>query len=289
MEIVALNPSKPRAKKRASKKGSKNMARRRDSKGRFLKSGGGRKHKRSRKYRRNPGAEIMLANPSRGSRVRRYAGRAVAGARSFFGGLGIGDSLRFMGGAGIGIAAAMLVRRKFGKVDQSWKNWELRDYIMAALGGFGAAALARYGFKVKPETSGAMIKGALSVIMFRILQDEVIPMSPTLQAWIGEGGEGSWSGYGADEMTGYSAGDLYLGEGETYVMGEDGQWRGIDESNRVGFGALTRPGSLGEEMYGEEMYGALSPPGSLGEEMYGEEMYGAADPYASAYGRRTGY
>jgi len=278
MEIIALNPG--RRGKRASKKGSK-MTRRRNKKGQFVKGGGGGgKRKRSRKrYRRNPGEEaIMLANPSRG-RVRRYAKRAYAGAKGFFGGLGLGGALKFMGGAAVGIAAAMLCRKKFGKVDQSWKNWEIRDYVMAALGGFGVAAIARYGFKVKPETSGAMIKGALAVIMFRILQDEIVPQSPTLQNWIGAEGEGSWSG---EEMYGYNPGDLYLGEGETYVMGEDGQWRGIDEEARV-LGGLTAPGSLG---YGEEMYG---------EEMYGEEMYGdpmtapgslGGDPYATAYGPR---
>jgi len=261
------------------------MTRRRNKKGQFVKGGGGGggKHKRSRKrYRRNPGGEaIMLANPS-GGRVKRYAKRAYAGAKGFFGGLGMGGALKFMGGAAVGIAAAMLCRKKFGKMDQSWKNWEIRDYVMAALGGFGVAAIARYGFKVKPETSGAMIKGALAVIMFRILQDEIIPQSPTLQNWIGAEGEGSWSGYGADEMYGYNPGDLYLGEGETYVMGEDGQWRGIDEEARA-MGALTAPGGLG---YGEEMYG---------EEMYGEEMYGdpmtapgglGGDPYATAYGPR---
>ena len=250
------------------------MARRRNAKGQFLKGGGGGGRKRSRKrYRRNPSEAIMLANPSRGGRVRRYAKRAYAGAKGFLGGLGLGGAFKFMGGAAVGIAAAMLCRKKFGKVDQSWKNWEIRDYVMAALGGFGVAAIARYGFKVKPETSGAMIKGALAVIMFRILQDEIIPQSPTLQNWIGAEGEGSWSG--AEEMYGYNPGDLYLGEGETYVMGEDGQWRGIDEEARA-MGALTAPGGLGygEEMYGEEMYGGIQPPGSLG-----------GDPYASAYGR----
>jgi hypothetical protein len=223
------------------------MTRRRNKKGQFVKGGGGGgKRKRSRKrYRRNPGEEaIMLANPSRG-RVRRYAKRAYAGAKGFFGGLGLGGALKFMGGAAVGIAAAMLCRKKFGKVDQSWKNWEIRDYVMAALGGFGVAAIARYGFKVKPETSGAMIKGALAVIMFRILQDEIVPQSPTLQNWIGAEGEGSWSG---EEMYGYNPGDLYLGEGENYIMGEDGQWRGIDEEARV-LGGLTAPGSLGYDPY----------------------------------------
>ena len=270
MEIIALNPG--RRGKRASKNGSK-MTRRRNKKGQFVKGGGGGgKRKRSRKrYRRNPGEEaIMFANPSRG-RVRRYAKRAYAGAKGFFGGLGLGGALKFMGGAAVGIAAAMLCRKKFGKVDQSWKNWEIRDYVMAALGGFGVAAIARYGFKVKPETSGAMIKGALAVIMFRILQDEIVPQSPTLQNWIGAEGEGSWSGYGGAESM-YGPGDLYLGEGETYVMGEDGQWRGIDEEARV-LGGLTAPGSLG---YGEEMYGdPMTAPGSLG-----------GDPYATAYGPR---
>jgi len=282
MEIVALNPSKPRARKRASKKGSKTMARRRNAKGQFLKKGGGRKRSTSRKrrYRRNPGEEaIMLANPSRGGRVRRYAKRAYHGARGFLGGLGLGEAARFMGGAMIGIGAAFLVRKKFGKVGDQRENWEIRDYVMAILGGLGASILAKHAFKVRPETSGAILKGSLALVAIKILQDEIVPQSDTLKNWIGAEGEGSWSGYGGAESM-YGPGDLYLGEGETYVMGEDGQWRGIDEEGRAGLGALVAPGSLGEEMYGEEMYGeemygGLVAPGSLG----------ADDPYASAYGR----
>jgi hypothetical protein len=282
MEIIALNPSKPRAKKRASKKGSKSMARRRNARGQFVKGGGGRKRAKSRKrrYRRNPGEEaIMLANPSRGGRVRRYAKRAYHGARGFLGGLGLGEAARFMGGAMIGIGAAFLVRKKFGKVGDQREKWEMRDYIMAILGSLGASILAKHAFKVRPETSGAILKGGLALVAIKILQDQIVPQSDTLRNWIGEGGEGSWSG---EEL--YGPGDLYLGEGgENYVMGEDGQWRGIDEGDRVGFGALVAPGSLGEEMYGEDMYGAagLVAPGSLG-----EDMYGAVDPYAAAYGRR---
>jgi len=281
MEIVALNPGKPRAKKRASKKGSKAMARRRNAKGQFVKGGGGRKRStsRKRKYRRNPGEEaIMLANPG-GGRVRRYAKKAYHKARGFLGGLGLGEAARFMGGAMVGIGAAFLVRKKFGKVGDQRENWEIRDYVMAILGSLGASIVAKHAFKVRPEMSGAILKGGLALVAIKILQDEIVPQSETLRNWIGEGGEGSWTG--AEEL--YGPGDLYLGEGgDNYVMGEDGQWRGIDEGDRVGFGALVAPGSLGEEMYGEEMYGAdLVAPGSLG-----EEMYGAVDPYASAYGRR---
>ncbi len=262
MELIALNPGRKSPGKR---KGRKTMARRkRDSKGRFLTKGGGHKKSRKRrKYRRNPGEEaIMLANPSRGGRVRRYSRKAVGAARGFLGGLGLGDAARFMGGAMVGVGAAFLIRKKFGKVSDQRDNWEIRDYVMAILGGLGASILAKHAFKVRPETSNNILKGSLALVAIKIFQDEIVPQSDTLKAWVGEGGEGSWSGLGyGEEMYGYSPGDLYLGEGETYVMGEDGQWRGIDEGDRV-MGALVAPGSLGEE------------------------MYGAVDPYATAYGPR---
>lgn len=241
------------------------MARRRNAKGQFVKGGGGRKRSTSRKrrYRRNPGEEaIMLANPTRRARVRRYAKRAYGAAKGFLGGLGLGEAAKFTGAAMIGIGAAFLVRKKFGKVGDQRENWEIKDYVMAILGSLGASILAKHAFRVRPETSGAILKGGLALVAIKILQDEIVPQSDTLRNWIGEAGEGSWSGFGADEMYGYNPGDLYLGDGgETFVMGEDGQWRGIDEGDRVGFGGLVAPGSLGDE------------------------MYGAADPYATAYGR----
>jgi len=260
------------------------MSRKRDSKGRFLKGIRG-----SKRARRNPAEEFAFANPRRRRRrtyrknpsAGHYAKRALHHARGFLSGLGLGDAAKFAGGALLGMAASFLARKKFGKADKFSDKWEMRDYLMTILGGVGASLLAKNAFRASPNTAHNILKGSIAVVMLKVLQDQIIPQSSTMQAWFGgEAGEGAWNGYGAADpyLLGASAetyqpGDLYLGEsGETFVMGEDGQWRPVDESHRMLGESLVSPGSLGEEMYGE----SLVSPGSLG----------GADPYAVAYARR---
>jgi len=255
--------------------------RKRDAHGRFLPKGKGGAKKGSgkkRKYKRNPGEEVIglaLANPSK-KKIRHYAGRAYGAAKGFFGGLGLGDAVKFTGAAALGILAGHLARKKFGGVSSTSEKWQGRDYVVFGLGGLAASALARYGFKTKPATSTHIMMGTLAVIAEKILQDQIVPQSDTLKNWIGEEGEGAWNGAGFAFGAGgeqYQPGDLYLGDdGRTLVMGEDGQWRPIDESHRLpaaaGIGALVEPGRMGDaDMYG---IGALVEPSKLGDaDMYG--------------------
>jgi len=254
------------------------MARRRDSKGRFLpkgsSGGGGKKRKGKRKYRKNPG------NPSK---VGGYARRGAAHVRGFFGGLGLGQAAKVTLHGMIGIAAASMLRKKFGDVSDARNNWGWKDYLMAGLGALAASTIAKHVFRASPETSKNILVGGLVLIGYRILTDEVLPKNETLGKWFGEeGAEGSWQGLGAGEEPGYLPGDVMLGEeGEgDYVMGEDMNWRPIDDSHRQlpeysadgygqenvydGLGSLVSPGGLGQEDVYDGI-GALVTPGGLGE------------------------
>lgn len=256
------------------------MARGRDSKGRFLPKGkSGGKSKGKKKYHRNPG------NPpgTWGKRAR----RAVHHGRGFIGGMGIGEALKTMAQGMIGAAAGMLVRKKFGTVSNFSDNWEMKDYLMAGLGGVGAAMVAKLAFKASPATSRNIMVGGLALVGIKLLQDELIPKNATLQSWFGaESAEGSWQGIGAEDAL--MVGDVQMGDdGAAYVYGEDGQWRPADDSHRLSgpdeFSGLVPPGDLGDENYyngiGDEYsYGALVPPGNLGGLTMGEK-------FAAAYSR----
>jgi hypothetical protein len=270
MEILALNPGKNPRKKKHAAKGATKMARRRDSKGRFLpkgSSGGGSKRKGKRKYRKNPG------NPSL-SGAKRAASRGAHHVRGFFGGLGLGQAAKVTLHGMIGIAAASMLRKKFGDVDDARGNWGWKDYLMAGLGALAASTIAKHVFKASPDTSKNILVGGLVLIGYRILTDEVLPKNDTLKKWFGEEGpEGSWQGLGAGEEPGYLPGDVMLGEGGEgdYVMGEDMNWRPIDDTHRQlpeyagqdesAYDGLTNPGSMGEEGYG-----GLEQPSRLGAE-----------------------
>lgn len=259
------------------------MAKRRNRKGQFVK--GGRTSTRRapktsrRRYRRNPGEELLgFVNPGP-SRARRFGRRGMA----ILGGIGAGHALKTAGAGLVGVLAAALIRRKFGKGENIQGTWEWKDYLMAGIGGLGASLVAKHLFKCSSQTAGNILNGALILIGFKLIEEKIVPSSSTLQNWIGaENPEGSWSGIGQeymgqDQTMGYLPGDMYQADdGQTYAYGEDQYWRPINESHRMlgadsgegswsGYGdTLTRPGSLGDSM---------SPVGPLGE----------GDPYVHAY------
>jgi len=250
------------------------MARKRGAKGRFVKGSGKGGGKRRRRYRKNPGMELALANPS-GGRIRHYARRGARAAGGFLGNLGVGSALKAALPLGIGIVAASLIRKKFGSVGDQRDNWEWKDYLMAGLGTIGAAVGARHLFRASAQTSQMIMLGGLGLIITKILQDEIVPQSDTLKNWIGEEeAEGAWAGLGqGDQPAGYLPGDLYMGDdGETFVYGEDGNWRNVDESARM----------LGAAGLGEE---PLRSPTNLGDPMVRPGSLGGADPFLTAYRR----
>ena len=227
-----------------------------------------------RRARRNPGEELglALANP-RGGRFRRAASRARGGLARGLSFAGIGPAIKSAIPALAGILAASLFRKKWGEASGSMEPWKGKDYAVAGLGTIAASMVGKGLFRLSESTANLINIGGIGIILYHLLQDVIVSKSPTLKNWIGEeSGEGSWTG-ASDTPPGYLPGDSMSGEdGATYVMGEDGNWRPIDESHRMtGYGAevLRQPGALGDG-YGAEV---LRQPGPLG----------AIDPYDAAY------
>jgi len=242
------------------------MAKReRDSKGRFKKGHRGGGGNAKKKHRRNPG------NPP--GTWRKRARRAYHTTRGFIGGMGLGEALKAMAQGTIGAGAGMLIRKKFGSVSNFSDNWEMKDYLMAGLGGVGAAIIAKHVFRASPATSRNIAVGGLLLVGIKLFQDELLQKSDTLKAWFGEeSSEGSWAGLGAEDA-GLLPGDVTMGDdGEPYVYGEDGQWRPADDSHRLmGNGeelsGLYAPSNLGEELSGLYRPGALGAVSEMGRKM----------------------
>lgn len=211
-------------------------------------------------------------NPSRARTiVRRVGGRA----RGALGGLNIKGALKEVPLELIGMFAAKWAAKRFGSpaTETDPASWNAASFIKGAIGAVGGGILMNM---VKPGSGQAVLRGGLSLMAYKLLENKVIANSPF------------WSGQlGADEGAGRVPGVIeYNGYGEPYVLGDDYQWRplsGADDYRAItdGYGAdeyvmgdaLVRPGPLGaEEMYGD----ALVAPGPLGG-FGAEEMYGASD------------
>ena len=299
MEIMALNPAKRKGKRR-----------KRDASGKFVKggssmskkrkgsSGKGKRRSRKRVYHvvRNPGGEeLMFINPPE-SRARRYARRAGTAARGFLGSSGIAGAARSMIPMVLGALAAKVAQKRFGDKtsEDAAGGWTWKDYLVGAAGGLVASLGSRYLFKTNPQTSQKVLEGAFTILLFKLITQEIVPMSKTAKDWLGADdmlgeGEGTWgqeTWSGADEGTwsgyGYGVGDLAeTPDGMQYILGADGQWRPIDSSNRlIGagedvFGAMVEPSAMGDAVVPPGRFGeALSPPGPFGQDYMGQDYMG---------------
>jgi len=213
MEILALNPAKRDA-------GGKFMA----STKRSGSSGGGKKRRSTKKVFHvvsNP-----VANPPK---KRSYARRAAAAAGRGAGWLGLGAVARSILPMLAGAVAAKIVAKKFGSGADEDKGggWDWKDYLIGGLGVVGASLLSRTLMRSSPATSQKILEGGFLILAYKILTQEIAPMSPTVKGWLGEANE-----TGAE--AGYQVGDLAEGaDGEVYVLGQDYRWRPADSNNRA--------------------------------------------------------
>lgn len=239
------------------------------------------------RVRRNPGEELALFNPELTRyRARRYARRAYQGGR---GGLaGIAGSVKNSIPMLVGALATKLVQRKWGDKTAESANWTWKDYLMGLVGGLAASLLAKHALRLSPHTSQRILEGSLLLVGYKIVTNELAPMSPTVSEWIGQdvegsdaemyirgldaipSDEGSWSGsepyvVGQDvegeDWEGAEPGDISEDEaGRPYVLGKDGNFRPVDDSHRAvigGFGeVLQTPSRLGEVVQAPTRLGA---------------------------------
>lgn len=193
------------------------------------KRGKGRSKRRS--YTRNPSAAGILS------------GTGIPGAAK--------SMLPMISGAML----AKLAQKRFGDKTHESSNWTWKDYAAGGIGSLVASIAARHLLRASAATSQKVLEGGLLILAFKAITQEIVPMSAAATSWLGEDGEQ------------YTAGDLYqTDEGETYLLGENGEWTDIttylpettgcnDEQTAIG-DMVVEPGPLGD---------IVAPPGPLGD------------------------
>lgn len=208
----------------AARKGASTMARKRTT-------------RKRRAPRRNP------------SRARRTTRRVARRASSGLAGLNFKAAMKNVPMNALGMFLAKWGAKRFGTAatETDPGTWNYASYLKGAAG----AALGGILMNMLKGGSGQkVLEGGLSLMAYKLVQNELIPNSPF------------WSG----QLGG--ANDRYPGvieendEGTPYILGEDNQWyplEGADEDRFMiepGYGSsLVEPGPLGD---------ALVEPGPLG-------------------------
>lgn len=208
--------------------------------------------KRKRSYRKNPSA-------------RKYARRAASSARSTFAGLNFKTALKNAPYYLIGMFGSKWMAKRFGggASETDPESWNYRSYLQ---GGLGAVATAFGMQMIKPGSGQKVLEGGLNLMLYEMVQNELIAPNSWAQGQFGDMGN-----YGELGAGGYQPGDVEQDEsGRTYLLGDNGQWRELPDDGVAG--ALQPVGPLGETLDPVGPLGQLQPVGPLG----------AADPYARA-------
>lgn len=142
-------------------------------------------------------------------------------------------------------------------------SWEAPNYIKGALGGVGGAMLAN---ALKPGSGQRVLEGALNLLVFKLVENELVPRSELATAQIG-----GYPSLGAAVVMDETGAPAMLGEG--------GEMIPLDESHRA------------QEYLPVEGYGdALEPVGRLGDELVSPGRLGQVNTdmmsrYYAAYSR----
>lgn len=233
------------------------------------------KRRRKSRKRNDPGSA-----PRRRRRRRNEPGRATRAVRrvgGILGGMNFRQALASMPGHQIGMFAAKWAAKRFGDKSPASEtdpaSWTWDSYAKGVLGGVAAGAI---GQAIKPGLGQKILEGALNLMAFKAIENELIAESKSdfLKQQLG-----------AEQPGGYEPGDIVMtDQGTPAMLGEDGQWRDASAAMLpdAGIGEeLAPPSALGEiDPWERAMLGAeLETPGALG----AAEEGGRRDPYAFAY------
>ena len=208
MKLIALNPRKKtggRKKTAAKKKPAKKQAAKKQAAKKPARKKGANMAKRKkatpkrRRARRNPSVK-----------------RTVRRARRAVGALGpIEGAAKSMLPMLAGALSAKVVQRKFGGGKSELENWEWKDYLMGGLGTIGAGILAKSALRMSVSQQQKILEGGFVFLAMKAITTELVPKSTTAMEWLGEDGE-VWR-----------PGDTYTSPatGETFVLGESGDWQ----------------------------------------------------------------
>jgi len=204
------------------------------------------------------------ARPRRNpSSVKRYARRAARRSSSALRGLNFKGALKNVAYYQVGMFGSKWLAKRFGggasEIDP--ESWGWKEYLQGALGAVATGFLAQM---VKPGSGQKVMEGGLSLMVYEMIQNELIT-----------GNEWAASQFGEEEdYYGYVPGDVEQDEtGRSYLLGEDQQWHELPESVQGSYGSLEPVGPLGS---------TLEPVGPLGSTLEPVGPLGADDPYRKA-------
>jgi hypothetical protein len=246
-EILLLNPSKRRrTKKRANKRTKRatkkrTTVRRRVTKNPARKSAAAKKGTTMARKRKKPVRRIRRRNPSRTRRtIRRAGSRGIRG-------LNFKSALKNIPLNTFGMFAAKWAAKRFGDAatETDPATWNYASYLKGAAGAAAAGFLMNM---VRPGTGQRVLEGGMSLMLYKLVQNEMIA------------GSSFWAGQLGAEEEGYSPGDVETdSSGAPYILGDDRNWYPLTGEEETGmYGGdqkLVAPGPLGD---------ALIPPGPLG-------------------------
>lgn len=216
-EILVVNPTRKKARKKAGKKNS----------GRKV----AKMAKKKRTTRRRK--STPRRNPSR--RRRSPARRARSVARRATSGLSIKSALKEQVPIQIGMLAAQWAAKRFGpdasELDPA--SWGVSSYVKGAAGAFGAAVIANM---IKPGMGQKILVGGLAHVTHKLVRNKLVEMNPTLISQFGEDEEG-----------------IYVDDDGTPYAASGGEYLPLDEQHRMlpsgsVMGALEPVGPLGDSI-----------------------------------------
>lgn len=223
-----------------------------------------------KRKRRSPPKRRTTAprrNPRRRSRAKRTVRRAGSALKAGFMGLNIKTALKNAAYTQIGMFAAKWAAKRFDpdatETDPTTWNWS--SYVKGALGAVGAAILMN---SVRRGQGQNVLEGGLSLMMYKAIQNELVPGSP----WaVDQFGAEDWTDIGADES--YVPTEYLLTGDEDMPIAYDDMGNPYPADDRHRLPEIS-------EMAG----GVLEPVGPLGDvlEPVGPLGFGA-DPFAEAY------
>lgn len=273
-EILVINPR--RKKRTTTKKRRKTTAKRTKRRTTTMPRRRTRR-KTTTTARRNPAPRRRRRTARR---VARRAGSAAVGtARS------IKEILKDAPFGVLGMLAAKLTAKLggAGATETDPASWGAREYLQGAAGAVGAGFLLS---SIRNSWGKEALRGGLYLMLYKIVQNELIANSPTATTWLGQDDElepyypTEYMGMGQDQ---YVPGNVYPNSaGEPYLLGQDGNWYPIEETHRlpeetsayVGDDLVT-PGPLGDE---------LVPVTALGKtDAWDKAFLEGEDPYRAAF------
>lgn len=187
---------------------------------------------------------VIRRNPSR-----RTARRIVRRAGSGFRGINVKTALHSVPLRVLGMFIAKWAAKRGmpNALEADPSTWNGMTYLKGGLGAYAGAVVANM---IKPGTGQRILEGGITLLIYKAVQNHLIPKNNWLTGQFGFGAEGG----------GYAPGQVEVNsEGEPFIMGQDGQWQPMDDT----------PGLMGFSDYGEDDWttlgqNALEPPGPLG-------------------------